>query len=180
METEIIKILQKNRTFGLDVFFGVFSYLASFIGFIFVFFIFLYINKNYAMFFMFCYFFIMFVNSIIKQIIKRPRPYEIDKQIINIIGEFGKSFPSGHIVSITIIITFLLYYICKNCKNKPTKIFSSMSAIMFVIFVAISRLYLGQHYITDIIAGIVFALIFVFIITVVFNKICKKLFKKIV
>ena len=178
MVTEIIKILQKHGSFGLDVFFGVFSYLASFIGFVFVFFIFLYLNKKYALFYLFCYFFIMFINSIIKELVGRPRPYQIDNQIINIIGEMGKSFPSWHMASITIIMIFLLFYIFKHSKTKTTKILFTIFAILFEIIVAISRMYLGQHYISDIVAGVLLAFLFVFIITIIYNKICKKLFKK--
>lgn len=178
MEIEIIKILQKHRSFGLDVFFGVFSYLASFIGFAFVFFIFLYLNKKYALFYMFCYFFIMFINSIIKSLVSRPRPYQIDNQIINIIGEVGKSFPSWHMTSITIIMFFLSYYIFKYCKTKTIKITFIIFTILIEIIVAVSRMYLGQHYISDIFAGVLLATAFIYIITIIYNKICKKLFKK--
>ena len=178
MEIEIIKILQKYRTFGCDVFFGVFSYLAGILGFVLALFLFLYLSKKYAIKFCIYYLIIMLINSLIKAFVNRPRPYQINKQIINIIGEIGKSFPSGHMTSITIIIVFLLCYIYRNCKSKKIKIISTIALINFAIIVAISRMYLGQHYISDIFAGIIFAVMLIIIINTINNKICKKLFKK--
>ena len=179
MEIEIIKILQKYRTFGRDVFFGVFSYFAGFLGFVLIFFLFLYLNKKYAFLFCFYYLLIMLINSLIKAFVNRPRPYQINKEIANIIGEIGKSFPSGHMTSITIIIFFLLCYIYRNCKSKKTKCFSTIAFIFCAIIVAISRMYLGQHYISDIFAGTILATFLIIIINTIRNKICKKLFKKI-
>ena len=106
------------------------------------------INKN---------FFIILIKSqillfIIKNIIKRNRPYVTYDSIKNFetmtIDKY--SFPSGHVLT-ACIISYFIY------KKYPYKII-----YLFPIIVGISRIYLGVHYLSDVIAS--------FIIFYLFNK----------
>ena len=84
-----------------------------------------------------------FLVYILKLIIQRPRP------LINLIETASSSFPSGH----TIIMFALLPIIYKEFKElKPIWLFLSL-------LVAFSRIYLGVHYLSDIIGGIILGLI---------------------
>ena len=95
------------------------------------------------------------INTILKYIIARPRP-----NTLQIITEIGYSFPSAHAMIGFAFYGFLIYLIYKNVKNKKIKLFSIFALSMLIFTIGISRVYLGVHYITDVIAGFIFALIY--------------------
>lgn len=57
--------------------------------------------------------------------------------------------PSGHTLSATIIACFCVYIIFKSTNKAWIKILSSVFFTIFVGFVIVSRMYLGQHYLSD-------------------------------
>jgi undecaprenyl-diphosphatase len=82
------------------------------------------------------------LSYILKMIILRPRPFEYFN-ISSTINTSFSSFPSGHALLIFTILPFIT-------KNFPKyKIFFWIAAL----FVAFSRLYLGVHYLSDVVAG---------------------------
>ncbi len=156
MEIEIIKSLQLVGNETLDFFCKFFSYLFSFYGFIACLAIFFFfVNKKFAINFSICYLISVCFNYLLKAIIARPRPYVVDSQIINKLSAVGNSFPSGHTLSGTIICAYLIFLIFKHVKNKLLKSFLIASLILCLAFLIFSRMYLGQHYLSDTIAGLV-------------------------
>ena len=88
------------------------------------------------------------LNQALKFIIQRPRPTEF-----RIINESGYSFPSGNSMVSAAFYGFLIYLIYKNVKNKYLK-WSLITLLSLVILtIGISRIYLGVHYTSDVIAG---------------------------
>lgn len=107
------------------------------------------VDKRFAYKFMNVYILSVAANEGLKSIVSRRRPYETEG--IRSIGEktSGYSFPSGHSQSIANISTQI------NMKWKegvPRKVFLSVG-IAVTVLVMFSRMYLGQHYLTDVIAG---------------------------
>lgn len=95
------------------------------------------------------------ITQIIKFITKRSRPYET-LEFINTfeIKMIDKSFPSGH--TIASFSLFLILYL--NYSN------FYVYALIFAIIISISRIYLGLHYPTDVLFGLIFSWIFTFFI----------------
>lgn len=88
------------------------------------------------------------VNSIIKHIVKRDRP-----NILRLVSESGYSFPSGHAMISVCVYGFLFYLAMVRIKNKYLR-WVSCFVLGFLIFgIGISRVYVGVHYASDIIAG---------------------------
>jgi undecaprenyl-diphosphatase len=79
---------------------------------------------------------------LIKYIIARARPYEV-LNISNLVPATLSSFPSGHTIAVFCVLPFL-----SKAFPKPKIIFWTLA-----VLVGFSRIYLGVHYLSDVIAG---------------------------
>ena len=177
-EIEIIKYLQQNQKFFFDFIFFIFSFFASYIGILLIFVFFYIFWKKYSYLFLFTCLFNVGFNYILKILFSRPRPYEISDEIINVTNSLGKSFPSGHMVCATTIVFFLFLFVFNAKMKKSTKISLYFIFIVFLCFVALSRMYFGQHYLTDILAGVLLSLCLSIIIYYIYKAIYLKFKKK--
>ena len=105
------------------------------------------------------------LNRILKLIIARPRPPRL-----RLVIENGYSFPSGHSMVSFAFYGFLIYLINKNLKNKKIKYPLIILLSLLILLIGISRIYLGVHYVTDVLGGYIIGLIYL----IVFIKILKK------
>lgn len=100
------------------------------------------------------------LNQLLKYIVQRPRPNEF-----RLINESGYSFPSGHSMASTAFYGFFIYLIYKKVKNKKLKIILITLLTLLIILIGISRIYLGVHYTTDVIAGFLVSISYLMIYT---------------
>lgn len=108
------------------------------------------------------------LNQILKYIVQRPRPIEF-----RIIDESGYSFPSGHSMVSTAFYGFLIYLIYKNVKNKYLKYSLIVILSILIILIGTSRVYLGVHYTSDVLAGFLISISYLIIfitVTQAFEK----------
>ena len=105
-------------------------------------------------------------NYILKQILQRPRPIEY-----RIIDENGYSLPSGHSMVSMAFYGYLIYLIYKQIKNKYIKWSLITLLSLLIISIGISRIYLGVHYTSDVIAGFLVAISYLVIYINIINKI---------
>ena len=100
---------------------------------------------------------------ILKYLIGRPRPVGI-----NLIEEKNYSFPSGHSLTVMAFYGFIIYLIYKsNLKHK--KIYITLLVIL-ILLIGLSRVYLGVHYITDVLGGFTFSLFYLIIYISIIKK----------
>lgn len=104
-------------------------------------------------------------NQIIKHIIKRPRP-----DVLKLIKQGGYSYPSGHSMIAIAVYGYLLYYVIKRVQNKYLKYLLSFLLGILILSVGISRIYVGVHYATDVIAGFILAIVEVMLVINYSNK----------
>jgi undecaprenyl-diphosphatase len=105
----------------------------------------------------------MLANSLLKHFVHRTRP---DTLYVSEMYFKTSSFPSGHAFGSTVICGLLIYLSLKYLPA-PWDVAIALSLGVFIFLVGLSRVYLGAHYPTDVIAGwilggIVVALIVMF------------------
>lgn len=97
---------------------------------------------------------IEFINLLVKFILKRDRP-----NILKLIVVDNYSYPSGHAMISMGIYGLIIYFIYKNVSNKILKYLFISILTLLIILIGISRIYLGVHYFTDVVAGYILSLI---------------------
>ena len=105
------------------------------------------------------------VNSLVKQLIRRKRP-----NILRLIKQGGYSFPSGHAMISICLYGYLLYLVNKNIKNKIVRLLSNIFLIILIFSLGISRIYVGVHFATDVIAGYLLGLVILLVVINYPNK----------
>ena len=95
--------------------------------------------------------------SCLKNIVHRAGP------LGGLLNETSFSFPSAHAV-ISVVFTDLSFiFYCQKIKNRKLKALKIFIAFLLVMLVGFSRLYLGVHYLSDVLAGYVIGAIWLLI-----------------
>ncbi len=105
------------------------------------------------------------LNLLLKNILQRPRPTEY-----RLINESGYSFPSGHSMVSMAFYGFIIYLIYKYVKNKYLKYIAITIFSILIISIGISRIYLGVHYTSDVLAGFLISISYLILYTSIVNK----------
>jgi undecaprenyl-diphosphatase len=71
----------------------------------------------------------------------------------SLVVEQGFSYPSGHAMGSLIYYGFLAYLVLRSQRGNPLKILLGSSFIAITLFIGFSRIYLGVHYPSDVLAG---------------------------
>ena len=98
---------------------------------------------------------VFLTSQILKFIFRRPRP-----SYVFLISARGFSYPSGHTMVSMAYIGFIIYLIHKSFKNKLLRIILTTTLLVLAIGIGFSRIYLGVHYATDVIAGYLLAIVY--------------------
>jgi membrane-associated phospholipid phosphatase len=91
-----------------------------------------------------------FLNFCLKHLIQRGRPV-FDDPIFSLPTY---SFPSGHAMASTVFYGLLAIYASVNARQRYAVYVAIAAAVFMVALVSFSRIYLGLHYLSDVMGGI--------------------------
>nr|WP_207754616.1 phosphatase PAP2 family protein [Staphylococcus lugdunensis] len=104
------------------------------------------------------------LNPVLKNIFDRERP-----TLLRLIDITGFSFPSGHAMGSTAFFGSVMFIINRKMSGADKGIIIGLCALM-ILMVSISRVYLGVHYPTDIVAGIIGGVFCIVLSTLILRK----------
>ncbi|MEO7253441.1 MAG: phosphatase PAP2 family protein [Casimicrobium sp.] len=92
----------------------------------------------------------MLLNLLLKAIFQRTRPgFDVP-----LLTPDGFSFPSGHTAAATLLYGLLAVWLICTTSAWPKRVLIAMLASMCVGLVGLSRIYLGVHYLSDVLAAV--------------------------
>lgn len=106
------------------------------------------------------------LNQAFKMIFTRERPVGI-----NLINENGYSFPSGHSMMSVAFYGFLAYMYLHSKRSRKNRLLVIISFILLALLIGTSRIYLGVHFASDVLAGFALALAYLILyVTIFYNE----------
>ena len=108
---------------------------------------------------------ITLINQLLKFIVQRLRP-----DGYRLIFESGYSFPSGHSMISVAFFGFLIYLIYKFVKNKNVRCLLYIILVSLILLICMSRIYLGVHYASDVIAGAIISIAYLVVFVRIVDK----------
>lgn len=104
------------------------------------------------------------INTGLKYLFSRSRP-----EGIALIAQGGFSYPSGH-SAISVLFYGTIIYLLMKSDIKYKKVYITLLTIMAVI-IPLTRIYLGVHYLSDVIGGVSLGFSILSIILVIYVKV---------
>lgn len=89
------------------------------------------------------------VNTALKNVFDRTRPH-FEPALAH---AHGYSFPSGHVALATLLYGCLAVVAARRIRSWRVRIAAVLGALLLVLLISFSRIYLGIHYLTDVLAA---------------------------
>ena len=89
------------------------------------------------------------LNHLLKHTIQRPRPGQ--EHAVNLATDFG--FPSGHAANATLLYGALVMLLMPHLRSPRARVAVVLAAVLLAALVGISRVALGAHRLSDVVAG---------------------------
>jgi undecaprenyl-diphosphatase len=104
----------------------------------------------------------MLLNELVKLAVHRHRPF-VDGPFVD---WSGYSFASGHTMGATLLYGQLLLFVLPLLKTRHWRLICIFSAASLVLLVGFTRIALGAHFLTDVLAAVFFGVIWLMLCTV--------------
>ena len=125
-------------------------------------------NKKMAIIIVINIFLIGLFNHFIKEYVQRLRP---EYRMMDVAGY---SFPSGHSMISMAEWGLLIYFAYKYIKNIKIKWCCIILMSLMILLMGASRIYLGVHYPSDVISGLLLGLAYIIIYTTIIDSLIIK------
>jgi membrane-associated phospholipid phosphatase len=98
------------------------------------------------------------IDTALKQVVHRPRP---SPDLVGVLAPLADpSFPSGHVVQYTALFGFAFFLVYALAERSTLRTVGLVLLAVPVVLVGPSRLYLGQHWLSDVLGGYAVAVLF--------------------
>ena len=97
---------------------------------------------------------VVLLNTALKYLVQRPRP-----DGFRLISESGYSFPSGHSMVAMAFFGLLIWMVWRYHRHDVMRVVWCVVFGLVIVMVGVSRIYLGVHYASDVLAGFCVSLI---------------------
>jgi undecaprenyl-diphosphatase len=94
------------------------------------------------------------LNNVLKLGFARPRPTVLEWQAHAV----SSSFPSGHAMSAAVVYGTVAYLAARLQQRRWARVATMVVAAIMIFLICLSRLYLGVHYPSDVLAGVLVGL----------------------
>ena len=130
----------------------------------------IFIKRKKLVIFILCTFILTVIgNSVIKDIFARERP-----DLLHLVEIGGYSFPSGHAMNSMVFFGLMAYFFSTLVRENWQKIMIIIGFGILILLIAISRVAVGVHYISDISAGLCIGLAIVSFSLFIYEGVSKK------
>lgn len=92
----------------------------------------------------------MTLNALLKTTFHRHRPSFADTSLLF----QGYSFPSGHTMAATLLYGLLAIFAVIAIKKRRWRVAAALCGLVMILLVGLSRMYLGAHYLSDVLGAI--------------------------
>ena len=155
MTIDVVEFFQSLRNGFFDFFFNMISFLGEeYVYILIISIVYFAYNKKLGEYLAFMLMFTGLFNNVLKGLFDRPRPFDaFENRVENLRPDTstGMSFPSGHTQN------FSAFWFAFAFKFKKNWLF--ITAAVLSILMAISRMYLGVHFLEDVIASIILGIV---------------------
>jgi undecaprenyl-diphosphatase len=92
----------------------------------------------------------MLLDTGMKELVQRPRP-EVVRPLVPVPADW--SFPSGHALGSTAVYVSAALLLTVAPVRRRLRVLTLIAALLLAFLIGFSRLYLGVHYVTDVVGG---------------------------
>ena len=97
------------------------------------------------------------------------RTYGLPDDIVHLVHAGGFSFPSGHSITSMFVFGMLIYLVRTNMQNRHAANILTVVLAIPMVCIGLSRIYLGVHYPTDVLAGWSLGIVMIAVVSAVFG-----------
>lgn len=103
---------------------------------------------------------VVLINQGLKYLIQRPRP-----EGFRLATASGFSFPSGHSMVAMAFFGLLAWFVWRYEKDRRQRVALLVAFGLVIVMIGLSRIYLGVHYASDVVAGFCLSLVWLSLYT---------------
>lgn len=91
------------------------------------------------------------ITPVLKAVFDRPRPQVFELR--GVFAEHSAAYPSGHATMSMVTLVTIAFIVHRLSDRKRTSVIAALLAGMTILLIGMSRMYLGLHFPSDVLAG---------------------------